>query len=609
MGAKEEQRAKTLPAGSLVAGRYRIEKTLGTGGMGSVYLAADEVLDGEKVAIKILHPDLIGEERQTQRFLREVQLMRRVNHPNVVRTFDFGTDDSAVYFTMEYVPGQPLEDMIQSQDLPLEAIPHLIEQICLGLEAIHAANIIHRDLKPANIIVLDDGTAKITDFGVARPEYSNLTAHNEIIGSALYIAPEVWLGTELTHRVDLYSLGVLLYELTTGVLPFEGDSTAALMRLHLEYEPPPPKSLNADIPVWLNKLILRLISKPAHDRPEDARAVIEYVAKQTRQRPSSTSSELFVEALENRAKEHVKSGRAKKQTRVFQVPKSDVEPLYAMREEILSRLACIAIVLIGCFGGGFLLNLFLELAFPELSSYARDYVSFTNAEASTFSVGSTTLFLLFAFLSWFLSLSSLPALAGALCGSLRMTLKMFLYCVLLQSTIGCVFFLQILHQGSEYSARWLFSAGLAVFQKVQGVLILDPFHYAWRNFDVGVVIPEGFYPWWKSVFSTLFLLFTVAAYSFVFIRYFRDAAKQRRTARWLLAIPPTWTLLLLIIFSLTTTPPPTKSLTESTHVGAITPATPIAVGLIWSGWLTWSLCTSLLLKPRKGPLRPGAGLP
>ena len=276
-GAKTSGGNHEIAAGTLINNRYRIERRLGSGGMGSVYLAKDEVLSDELIAIKILHSDLIGDDRQMQRFLREVQLMRRVNQPNVVRTFDVGSDGDLAYFTMEFVPGRPLEDWAGDGSYPLEQIPKLIIEICGGLEAIHKAGVIHRDLKPANILVLKDSSIKITDFGVARPEYSELTAHNEIVGSALYIAPEVWLGTKMTPSVDLYSLGVMLYELVTGTLPFQGDSPAVMMRMHLEYEPEPPKELNSKIPPWLNKLILKLLAKSESDRPRDAREVIEYV--------------------------------------------------------------------------------------------------------------------------------------------------------------------------------------------------------------------------------------------------------------------------------------------------------------------------------------------
>ena len=181
-----------LDIGSVIANRYTIQRSLGAGGMGTVYLAQDSLNNGALVAVKVLHPDLVVDDRQSQRFMREVQLMRKVDHLNVVRTYDVGSDGEIVFFTMEYVPGKSLEAFIEGQSFPRERIPKLILGVAAGLEAIHRAGIIHRDLKPANILVLEDFQPKITDFGVARPEFSELTAHNEIIGSALYIAPEVW---------------------------------------------------------------------------------------------------------------------------------------------------------------------------------------------------------------------------------------------------------------------------------------------------------------------------------------------------------------------------------------------------------------------------------
>ena len=268
---------KTLPAGTVIAERYHILKPLGTGGMGAVYLAADRVLGDEKVAIKILHGGFTHDPTQLARFLREVQLMRKVNHKNVVRTYDVGTDRDFNYFTMEFVPGTQLEKIIGQNGATCEHIADYAMQICEALQAIHAANIIHRDLKPGNILVLDDGTLRITDFGVARPEISTLTAHDEIVGSVCYIAPEIWLGKKLTHSVDLYALGIILYELATGNVPFDGESPAVLMRAHLDKAPVPPKKLNPKVEGWLNKLILRLLAKSVNDRPRDAKEVIEYL--------------------------------------------------------------------------------------------------------------------------------------------------------------------------------------------------------------------------------------------------------------------------------------------------------------------------------------------
>ncbi len=267
----------TIGPGYVIADRYVIDRELGTGGMGSVYLATDRLLGEEKVAVKVLHGEFVHEQKYTQRFLREVQLMRKLNHKNVVRTFDVGADKDLVYFTMEFVPGLSLADLINRRAVPKERLSQMIIEICEGLEAVHSANIIHRDLKPGNIIVTDSGSIKITDFGVARPERSNLTAHNEIIGSATYMAPEIWLGTEITASVDLYSLGIILYELVVGYAPYDADSPGMLMRMHLDRAPEPPKKVVSGLPLWLNKLILNLLEKSPADRPKNARDIIEYV--------------------------------------------------------------------------------------------------------------------------------------------------------------------------------------------------------------------------------------------------------------------------------------------------------------------------------------------
>ena len=150
-------------------------------------------------------------------------------------------------------------------------------QICEALTAIHEAGILHRDLKPGNIILLDDGTVRITDFGVARPQVSHLTNHNEILGSVCYIAPEIWLGFQPTPAVDLYSLGIVMYEMATNRVPFDGGTAAELMRLHLDQLPVPPKEHNPSLPVWLNKLILNLLEKEPAKRFSSAKQVTDHI--------------------------------------------------------------------------------------------------------------------------------------------------------------------------------------------------------------------------------------------------------------------------------------------------------------------------------------------
>ncbi len=268
---------ETLKAGTVVANRYTIVRPLGQGGMGSVYLVEDKILDSENVAIKILHREYSFNKQHTRRFLREVKLMHKVNHPNVARTFDVGADGNLVYFTMEYIKGTPLDVLIDTSSFPTQNTVSIVSQMCEGIEAIHDTGIVHRDLKPGNIILLDDGTVKITDFGVARPQKSDLTAHNEIVGSAAYVAPEIWEGDIVAPSVDLYSLGIIFYEIATGTVPFDAEAPAALMRLHLQSQPRAPKDLNKDTPAWFNRLILKLLAKSPKDRFKSAGAIIDYI--------------------------------------------------------------------------------------------------------------------------------------------------------------------------------------------------------------------------------------------------------------------------------------------------------------------------------------------
>ena len=209
--------------------------------------------------------------------------MHRINHPNVVRTYDVGKDGPLLYFTMEVVNGSPLEDLLERKVVfSVPKIVDILRQICEGLMAIHAAEIVHRDLKPANLMFVENDTVKITDFGIARPKSSQLTQHNEIIGSVSYIAPEVWLGKDILPVTDLYSLGVIAYELTTGVLPFDGDEPATMMWMHVKRPPKPPKSLRPDIPNWLNQFILKLLEKDPKDRPNDAADVSRFLTEKLR---------------------------------------------------------------------------------------------------------------------------------------------------------------------------------------------------------------------------------------------------------------------------------------------------------------------------------------
>ena len=255
--------------GSLLQDRYRIDAELGRGGMGTVYRAHDAVLDRD-VAVKLLSASGLGTEGR-ERMLREAQAIAKLNHPNIVQVHDAGQLDGTPFIVMELVEGVSLHDR-PSRDLP--GIVEVARQICAALEHAHQHGIIHRDLKPENVILGPDGSAKLMDFGLARSVASRLTTEGEITGTVFYLAPELALGQDFDGRADLYSLGVMLYELTTGELPFSKGDPLTVISQHIHANPVPPRSKNAKIPPLLEQLVLQLLSKDRADRPESAEAVL-----------------------------------------------------------------------------------------------------------------------------------------------------------------------------------------------------------------------------------------------------------------------------------------------------------------------------------------------
>ncbi|MDC0358258.1 serine/threonine protein kinase [Oligoflexia bacterium] len=259
------------------AGRYTVQRLLGQGAAGSIYLAHDEMLEGERVALKILSWHALQDDVERKRFLREVRLTRQVTHENVVRTFDIGEEQGYLFFTMEYVAGVTLGEEFAGVAIPFKEGARILVEICKGLNAIHKAGIIHRDLKPGNIILASDGTVKIADFGVARPSFSTLTPHDQAIGSAAYMSPEMCKGDEVGIMADIYALGVIAYEMLTGTLPFDSSSLIAMVQLHLEGIPNPPQTLEGTIPDWLNKLVLQMLEKDPRKRPQRALDVLKVI--------------------------------------------------------------------------------------------------------------------------------------------------------------------------------------------------------------------------------------------------------------------------------------------------------------------------------------------
>jgi CheY-like chemotaxis protein len=273
-GAAEEGADEpALKTGDFFAGRYRILETIGQGGMGVVYKAHDREL-GEDVAIKLLRPDILkGDETAIERLKAETRLARRISHPNVVRTHDFGAHQGTCYVTMEYVEGMTVRRLIETRGrLSVSAALAVAGQLAGALDVAHRHGVVHRDIKPQNLLLDANAELKVMDFGVARlVEHTTvLTQAGMVVGTPAYMSPEQLLAEDVDGRSDLYSAGVVLYECLTGRLPFEAQTPVSLIAKLLHDQPAPPASLNADIPPALSDIILRLLAKSADERPKSA---------------------------------------------------------------------------------------------------------------------------------------------------------------------------------------------------------------------------------------------------------------------------------------------------------------------------------------------------
>ncbi len=275
-------------APTVLGGRYQLLGLLGVGGMGSVYRARDIELD-EVVALKMLRRDLVELPGMLERFRREVKLARRVTHKNVARTFDIGEHGPDRFLTMEYVEGEPLGNLMERyKQVPAAKIVEVAAGLCEGLGAAHAAGVIHRDLKPDNVLLARDGRVVITDFGIARGfEPDALRTAGAPVGTPAYMAPEQVEGaSEIDARVDLYALGVMLYECATGELPWKGGSPYVIAAARLSAPAPDPRRSARDLPDGLARVILRCLARRPEDRFPTAEAVGEALADITRPPPA-----------------------------------------------------------------------------------------------------------------------------------------------------------------------------------------------------------------------------------------------------------------------------------------------------------------------------------
>jgi predicted Ser/Thr protein kinase len=255
-------------------GPYRIERKLGAGGMGTVYLARHEQTE-KIVALKILAPSLAREAGLVARFMREIDSLQKLKNPNVVELYDHGVDGDMYYYAMEYIDGETLTARLRREKrLPWRDVIELSIQICIALKAAHDAGIIHRDLKPSNLLLAPDGKIKLTDFGVAQVfAGSKLTVTGGIIGTAEYMSPEQGDGKRLTKRSDLYSLGAVMYVMLTGRPPFSGKTTLDVVHKHKYSQFDRPQLIVPEIPYWLDEIICQLLEKDPDKRFADAYVV------------------------------------------------------------------------------------------------------------------------------------------------------------------------------------------------------------------------------------------------------------------------------------------------------------------------------------------------
>jgi serine/threonine-protein kinase len=277
-GAKAPPPSTTLEPGQVLAQRYRVQRLLGKGGMGAVYLADDEVL-GELVALKVISSAFAADEQaMIARFRREAAAARKVSSPSVIRIHDLGeARPGLLYLSMEYFAGRTLSELIAQRGIvPIKDVQDLLQQVCNGLEAAHHAGVVHRDLKPSNVLVGERGAVKLIDFGLATTGLGEgLTATGAILGTPHYMAPEQVRGKNIDARTDIYALGALAYHLVTGRPPFAGDNAIAIGFAHLSEPPTPPRQLRKDCPPTLDAAIVAALAKTADERPASAKAFYE----------------------------------------------------------------------------------------------------------------------------------------------------------------------------------------------------------------------------------------------------------------------------------------------------------------------------------------------
>src|SRR6516165_10556021 len=275
---------------TIIDGRYRVLSRVGSGGMADVYLAEDQLL-GRHVAVKLLHHHFAEDQEFVERFRREASSAAALSHPNIVAIFDRGEWQGTYYIAMEYVAGRSLKTIVREQGAlnPATAID-IVVQILRATRFAHKRGVIHRDLKPHNVILDEEGRARVTDFGIARAGASDMTLTGSIMGTAQYLSPEQAQGLAVSTASDLYSVGVILYELLTGVVPFEGETAVAIAFKQVSAEPRPPSAVLDSVPPALDEVVLRALAKDPSRRYADADEFITALERDREALPASAGA-------------------------------------------------------------------------------------------------------------------------------------------------------------------------------------------------------------------------------------------------------------------------------------------------------------------------------
>jgi serine/threonine protein kinase len=330
-----------LTSGSTFAGRYQIIEELGKGGMGRIYRALDKEVNAT-VALKLIKPEIASDQKAIERFRNELKVTRDIAHKNVCRMYDLGREGKSYFITMEYVSGEDLKSLIRRAGIiSIGKAISIINQVCEGLSEAHKLGVVHRDLKPHNIMIDREGNAKVMDFGIASIlGVEGITVSGMMMGSPAYMSPEQAEGKEVDQRADLYSVGVILYEMVTGRVPFEGDTVLSVAMKHKGEAPKDPREYNAQIPDELSKVVLKCLEKNRKNRYQGAEELLNELSNIEKGLPTTTK------AAPGQKHKTGKSGEVEWQSSIAVLPfmnmSADPEQEYfcdGIAEEIINALS------------------------------------------------------------------------------------------------------------------------------------------------------------------------------------------------------------------------------------------------------------------------------